>query len=207
MVATIAAEGYPCTFAIRAAHDHALRWCFLESFEHPPVQGVARALAERLHSHEGETVSYVFCERPSPGLDEMEVSRRTWTLLQHLHEQDPCPWPTSIPRDVSRPKWQYAFGGTAMFVLAHSPLHRLRRSRWAPTLTVFFQPIALFAKLIEDPAKMTSACRSIEHRLRPYDGVALHPELNPLDPAHREWKHFVLPDGNDSPIRPGRWSG
>jgi FPC/CPF motif-containing protein YcgG len=126
--------------------------------------------------------------------------RRFWELLDWLHERDPNPWPDDVPTDPSDPHWEYCFASDPMFVFPCSPAYRLRLSRrMGPYYMVCFQPRRVFYGVESNSPAGQRARRRIWAKVRAWDPVQPHPELENMaygDPEMREWKQYVLPDDN-----------
>lgn len=196
---------YPCFFAVDAHEAGDLRYLFAPRITTEPGRSaVADGLAEYLDAAPDiadVTALAVFFEPPTdPGeLTVPAVRERVWRLLRSLHRNDPRPWPDGIPADPTDPEWEFCYAGEPMFVVARAPCYDRRRSRYTPhgiELTV--QPRWVFEGIGGDTEAGQAARERIRSRLAAYDDVPLSPETGDYaDPDSREWKQYVLPDGDE----------
>ena len=121
-----------------------------------------------------------------------------WELLNGVAKLDPKPWPTNVPRDIDTDRWCLCFGGEPFFTVIQTPAHQARRSRYAPGLTIVFQPKWIFDILFSTDAKRAGALAKVRALLAKYDPVPVSPELkNYGDTGSRESKQYFLLDENE----------
>ena len=195
---------YPCYFAVDAHEAGDLRYLFA-----PPVAteagraAVADGLADYLAAAPDIadlTALAVFFE-PSDGADATvpEVREDVWGLLRYLRRHDPEPWPQDVPADPENPEWEFCFAGEPMFLVARAPAYERRHSRHTPHgVEVTVQPRWVFDDFGGDTPAGRAARGRIRERLSAYDDVPVSPEVGDYaDEGSREWKQYVLPDGDE----------
>jgi FPC/CPF motif-containing protein YcgG len=190
---------FPCIFGVDAVRKGKLRFAFV------PV-GPARlgALADALDEFGelaeslGNRTSLVCFFEYDPSMVTLEDFRdRFWTLLQRLHDLDAVDWPTGVDSDPENPTWEFCFNGTPYFVVANTPAHRQRRSRYFEYFAVTFQPRFVFDGIAANTPQGRNARQIIRERLGRYDAVALTPHLGNFgEPENREWVQYFLDDDN-----------
>lgn len=120
-----------------------------------------------------------------------------WELLNGLAKLDSKPWPSNIPRDIDTDRWCFCFGGEQFFTVIQTPAHQVRRTRYAPGLTMVFQPKWIFDILFSTDAKRAGALAKVRALLAKYDPIPVSPELkNYGDEGSRESKQYFLLDEN-----------
>jgi FPC/CPF motif-containing protein YcgG/quercetin dioxygenase-like cupin family protein len=193
------ATPYPCIFGVDAIRKGKLRFAFVPT-------GPARvgALADALEEFGGvaeslgNRTSLVCFFEYDPALVTIEDFRdHFWTLLQRLHDVDATDWPADVHSDPENPTWEFCFKGTPYFVVASTPAHRQRRSRYFEYFAITFQPRFVFDGLGAATPQGRNAQRIIRKRLGQYDSVALTPHLGNFgEPDNREWVQYFLDDDN-----------
>jgi FPC/CPF motif-containing protein YcgG len=191
---------FPCIFGQDALRRGALRFAFV------PGDGAEDYLAGVLTEFVamapelGRRTSLVAFFEPASGTETLEDHRRWfWSLLQSVHGQDPAPWPADIPLDAEHSMWEFCFAGMPMFVVANTPAHQHRASRYFEYFCITFQPRFVFDDITEDSPRGRSARRIIRSRLRAYDSVAPTPLLGSFGaPGNREWTQYFLADDNEA---------
>lgn len=219
------ASPYPCYFAVEAQRKGYFRYVFPEAptdeqskSDEPPPASLAgtptdeNALAELIdpltefldrYESFGEYPSLVLLFRPPAGDQSAEeYKRQFWTVLRYLQENDPAPWPASVPTDPDHPKWQYCFGGEPTFLVGRAPFYEKRRSRFTPHgLEITVQPWGIFDGLTGLDDEGQKARTIIRERLAAYDDVEAHPDAGDfVDPRTREWKQYMLPETNEESV-------
>jgi uncharacterized protein len=92
-----------------------------------------------------------------------------------------------------------------MFVVANTPTHERRASRYFESLAITFQPRFVFDDLAEDSAQGKNARKIIRARLSDYDALPPTPLLGSFGaPGNREWTQYFLDDDNASHATEGR---
>lgn len=191
---------FPCVFGVDALRRASLRFTFV------PRDSGAAYLAEALREYVplapdlGKRTSLVAFFQPDEEVQTLADHRRHfWQTLQDLHDADPEPWPAEIPTDPADPSWEFCFLGMPMFVVANTPAHRRRASRFFEYFTITFQPRFVFADLGEDEPQGRNARKVIRARLRAYDTVPPTPLLGSFGkPGNQEWVQYYLDDDNRS---------
>lgn len=198
---------FPCVFGVDAVRKGTLRFAFV------PV-GPTRlgALADALEEFGevaeslGNRTSLVCFFEYDPSMVTLEDFRdHFWSLLQGLHDVDGVDWPIGVDTDPENPTWEFCFKGVPLFVVANTPAHRRRHSRYFEYFAVTFQPRFVFDGLAADTPQGRNARRIIRRRLDCYDDVALTPHLGDFgEPGNREWVQYFLDDDNTSLPRAAR---
>lgn len=200
------ASPYPCYFAVEGQEEGYFRYCFPDSpTDEDTLSSIADALAEFLDQYEsyGEYPSFVMLFRPSnDDLAAETYKRRFWNVLQYLQENDPEPWPASVPTDPTHPKWQYCFAGESVFFVGRAPFYERRRSRYTPHgLEITVQPRGVFEGITGLDDRGQEARTIIRERLAEYDDISMHPDTGDfIDPETREWKQYLLPETNEESV-------
>ena len=192
---------FPCYFGTKAEQRDRTRFSYVGDGErdhlpHALQQFIAHSRAHPKH----RSVFVVFFEPDGQHRTLEDDEARFWELLGWLHEHDPEPWPADVPTDPSDPHWEYCFANDPMFVFPCSPAYRSRLSRrMGPYYMVCFQPRRVFYGVESGSPAGQRARQRIWARVRDWDPVEPHPELEHMaygDAEMREWKQYVLPDEN-----------
>lgn len=198
-------EPFPCTFAVAAARKSSLRFGFVEDLHDtdtwwPMVDVLSDYL--KIYQEIARDTSLVIVFPPGNTVLKMtEYYRKFWEILQFLHDNDPEPWPASVPREVEDDWWEFSFSGVPIFAVCSTPGHTRRRSRGGPTFLITFQPRWVFEGLEADTPRGDTARRVIRERLRAYDDIEPSPELGAYgDIGNREWKQYFLPDNEETTL-------
>ncbi|MFM9613864.1 YqcI/YcgG family protein [Streptomyces niveiscabiei] len=192
---------FPCTFAVAAARKGTLRLGYVDGTDRPDdwssLPDLLRRYLDEYRSLDRET-SLVVLFRPEDEPASMDVYReRFWSVLRYLVAKDTQPWPAELPADPDDLMWEFAFGGTPIFVVCNTPVHSRRRSRHADQFMITFQPRWVFEGLEADTPRGAAARRTIRARLRRYDAVDPSPYLGSYgDEDNREWRQYFLDDDN-----------
>ncbi|GAA1914643.1 YqcI/YcgG family protein [Streptomyces sodiiphilus] len=192
---------FPCVFGVDALRKATLRFAFLEQQPDVSVQ-LAAALSDfvALAPALGRRTSLVVFFAPAEDDATRDVESfhtQVWDLLQGVHDLDKKPWPADIPLDTEHPEWEFSFAGMPMFVVANTPAHRRRASRWFDSLAITFQPRFVFDDISEDSKQGRNARTIIRGRLAEYDDVPASPLLGSFGkPGNREWAQYFLDDDN-----------
>ena len=130
-----------------------------------------------------------------------QYQQRFWSVLQALHEADASPWPGAVPSHPDCPEWEFCFAGEPIFAFCAAPSYRLRSSRnLGPGMIILMQPRRSFFGIEGDTRAGIQARNKTRQRLEKWDQMPAHPDLGVYGEAeNREWKQYVLPDGN-SPV-------
>lgn len=197
---------YPCYFAVEAEEEGLFRYVFPGNPDDADVRTqLADALETYLASYEsvGEITSLVVLFEPPPDEQSAETYKRQfWNLLEYLGENDPEPWPETVPTDPGHPKWRYCLAGEPLFIVARAPFYEARRSRHTPYgLEITIQPAGVFDGLSGMTDEGQKARSIIRDRLADYDDVPRHPDSGDYaDPRRHEWKQYLLPETNDESV-------
>jgi uncharacterized protein len=193
---------FPCLYGVRALRIGMLRYTLVNGTDDLAIDQLACDLEQYISSKQAKTeITSLLAVFPpdSSMLTVDDYGRRFWTVLEQLHERDSCQWPSHIPSDPNEHLWEFCFAGEAIFAFAACPAYVRRRSRRTETLTMAFQPRAMFDRLFQRPAQLERARTIIRRRVLAFDGLAAHPDLGLYhDPANREWRQYVVPD-DDTP--------
>ena len=192
---------FPCTFAVAAARKSTLRLGYIDGTDRQDdwasLPDLLRRYLEEYRSLSKET-SLVVLFRPEGRPLSMDAYRdRFWAVLRYLVAKDSQPWPEDLPNDPDEPMWEFAFGGTPIFVVCNTPVHDRRRSRHADQFMITFQPRWVFEGLEAESPRGAAARRTIRARLRKYDTVEPSPHLGSYGAAeNREWRQYFIDDDN-----------
>ena len=192
---------FPCTFAVAAARKSTLRLGYVDGTDRQDdwasLPDLLRQYLDEYRSLGRET-SLVVLFRPERQSLSMDAYRdRFWAVLRYLVAKDPQPWPEGLPDDPDERMWEFAFGGTPIFVVCNTPVHDRRRSRHAGQFMITFQPRRVFEGLEAGTSRGEAARRTIRGRLRAYDEVEPSPHLGSYgDDENREWRQYFLEDDN-----------
>ncbi|MEU8567793.1 YqcI/YcgG family protein [Streptomyces pathocidini] len=209
------AAPFPCVFGVDALRKATLRYAFVPGGPERP-RALAEALRDfvRLAPELGRRTSLVAFFQPDfdPDLQQdfqqeddaapghrtvADYRRELWDLLQSLHELDDAAWPEDIPLDPEDPEWEFSFSGMPMFVVANTPAHQRRMSRYFEYFTITFQPRFVFDDISEDSLPGRNARTIIRGRLADYDAVPASPVLGSYGkPGNKEWVQYFLGDDN-----------
>ena len=189
---------FPCIFGVDAVKRQTLRFAFVTSGD-DEVKDLSEALKEFVAAAPDlgkRTSLVVFFERQlEASADVHEYERWFWKLLQELHELDEEPWPDEIPKDTEHSEWEFSFAGMPMFVVANTPLHEQRRSRYFEYFAITFQPRFVFDDIAGDSPQGVNARKIIRKRLRDYDSVNPPSTLGDFGAeGNKEWIQYFLPD-------------
>jgi FPC/CPF motif-containing protein YcgG len=189
---------FPCVFGVDAVKRNTLRCAFIPRGE--GIGPLAEAMTEFVAAAPvlGKRTSLVTFFEPGAGETTLaDYRERFWRILQDLHEADSEPWPPDISVDTESPTWEFCFGGMPMFVVANTPSHERRVSRYFESLAITFQPRFVFDDIGEDSPQGQNARKIIRGRLREYDALSPTPELGSFGaPGNREWAQYFLDDDN-----------
>lgn len=188
------APAYPCPFAVSGLRNGQIRFVFQESQE--DVSVLAHHLARFLREARGLGKYPALVVFFQPGtvdtLDRYHAA--LWRILRGLTALDPAPWPSGIPTETDDPRWEFCFTGESVFVMASTPAHSLRKSRYAPSLTLTFQPGWVFDDALVTDEAAARAAEEVRKRLIAYDAAPPHPLLDDADGSvHHK---FFLHDDN-----------
>jgi FPC/CPF motif-containing protein YcgG len=191
---------FPCIFGVDAVRRNTLRLAAIPSGpERVDVLADAlRAFVPQCRQL-GTRTSLVTIFEPDPDVRTLTGYRHLfWQLLQGLHDQDQVGWPAGIAIDPSSPTWEFSFHGEPMFVVANSPAHVRRRSRFFEYFAITFQPRFVFDDLGADSVQGRNARRIIRGRLADYDLAPQSPNLGSFGtPDNREWSQYFFDDTDD----------
>lgn len=195
----LAHPAYPCYFGTQADREGFLRFSTVDPDDLAGLAEDLRVFTElsRANPHHRHVLVSFFEQDPGGVPASAELF---WRCLQWLHDHDPAPWPSDVPDMTNDPAWEFCFNGDAMFAFPVIPSYRLRRSRGlGSNFALCFQPRRIFAGVNRDDPGGEPIRRHIYDRVREWDSVPPHPELEMLaygDGDMREWRQYVLPDSN-----------
>ncbi|HWB35869.1 MAG TPA: AMP-binding protein, partial [Rugosimonospora sp.] len=197
-VTNVGDSGYPCYFGRQALDRDDLFGVWVPRGQ--PVAALGADLREFLAATRPyprrRMVLAAFFE-PEPGERDHEwYGDRFWSVLAGLNDQDEAPRPADIPDSPRDPRWEFSFGGTAMFVFAAAPTHRERRSRrLGPGLVMLFQPRNVFHGIEGGTRGGTAARERIRSYLREWDAAPPHPSMGEYgDESNFEWNQYFIGD-------------
>ncbi|KAF9218459.1 hypothetical protein BS17DRAFT_822862 [Gyrodon lividus] len=194
---------FPCIYATKGFKTDDQLYLFIDSDDLSDPRHI-RSLASGLsvylpQAHDlGPNTSLVLLAKQMKEHRSIEeYNRLFWELLDGLAKHDTKSWPTAIPRDIDTDRWCFCFGGEPFFTVIQTPAHQVRRSRYAPGLTIVFQPKWIFDILFSTDAKRAGAVSKVRALLVKYDPMPVSPELkNYGDTGSRESQQYFLLDEN-----------
>jgi FPC/CPF motif-containing protein YcgG len=137
---------FPCIYATKGYKGNEQRYMFVDTDDLGELRH-AEALAAALDAYLpisrklGPNTSLVFLARENSKPREMEeYLDGFWKLLNNLATLDRTAWPNDIPKDIDTDKWCLCYGGEPFFTVIQTPAHQKRASRYAPGVTIVFQP-------------------------------------------------------------------
>jgi len=189
-------RAYPCHFGRRALEQRELFVTYADRAGLPEFAASLTAFLDYARpAPDRRQVLACFVE-PGAERSHDEYAATFWDVLQWLHWHDTRPWPAGIPRDPHDPAWEFSFAGTAMFVFAAIPTHRLRRSRnLGDCLVLLFQPRNVFDGIEGGTHTGNAVRRRIRASLAAWDVASPHPSMGDYgDPSNFEWRQYFIPD-------------
>jgi FPC/CPF motif-containing protein YcgG len=194
---------FPCIYATKGFKTDDQLYLFIDSDDLSDprhIRSLATALSVYLlqaHNLGPNTSLVLLAKQTKEQRSIEEYNRLSWQLLDGLAKLDTMPWPTDVPRDIDTDQWCFCFGGKPFFIVIQTPAHQIRRSRYAPGLTIVFQPKWIFDILFSSDAKRTGALAKVRTLLAEYDAIPVSPDLkNYGDPGSRESQQYFLLDEN-----------
>ncbi|KAG2046660.1 hypothetical protein BDR06DRAFT_1014541 [Suillus hirtellus] len=195
---------FPCVYATKGFKSDDQLYLFIDSDDLSDprhIRTIAKGLSIYLPQARqlGPNTSLVLLAKQN------EVNSRTveeyntlfWELLNGLAKLDEKPWPSDIPRDIDTDRWCFCFGGEQFFTVIQTPAHQVRRTRYAPGVTMVMQPKWIFDILFSTDAKRAGALSKVRALLAKYDPIPVSPELkNYGEEGSRESKQYYLLDEN-----------
>ncbi|PRY44628.1 YqcI/YcgG family protein [Umezawaea tangerina] len=199
------ANPFPCVFGVDAVRKETLRYAFIPNGgQRVPVLAEALRQFTDVAESLGRRTSLVCFFEFDPRLDSLDKHREHfWSLLREVSATDSAPWPEDISQDFDDPTWEYSYNSTPMFVVANTPYHVERRSRYFEYFAITFQPRFVFDDLKGGTATGDNARKVIRERLAKYDTAERTPLLGSFGEAgNKEWEQYFLSDDNE-PNPPG----
>jgi FPC/CPF motif-containing protein YcgG len=195
---------FPCVYATKGFKSDDQLYVFIDSDDLSDprhIRTLAKALSVYLpQAHQlGPNTSLVLLAKQNDNNTRTveEYNTLFWELLNGLAKLDEKPWPSNIPRDIDTDRWCFCFGGEQFFTVIQTPAHQVRRTRYAPGLTMVFQPKWIFDILFSTDAKRAGALAKVRALLAKYDPIPVSPELkNYGEEGSRESKQYFLLDDN-----------
>lgn len=195
---------FPCVYATKGFKSDDQLYLFIDSDDLSDprhIRTLAKGLSTYLpQAHQlGPNTSLVLLAKQNDNNTRTveEYNTLFWELLNGLAKLDEKPWPSNIPRDIDTDRWCFCFGGEQFFTVIQTPAHQVRRTRYAPGLTMVFQPKWIFDILFSTDAKRAGALAKVRALLAKYDPIPVSPELkNYGDEGSRESKQYFLLDDN-----------
>ncbi|KAG1883557.1 YqcI/YcgG family-domain-containing protein [Suillus subluteus] len=195
---------FPCVYATKGFKSDDQLYLFIDSDDLSDPRHI-RTLAKGLSTYLpqarqlGPNTSLVLLAKQNDNNSRTveEYNTLFWELLNGLAKLDEKPWPSNIPRDIDTNRWCFCFGGEQFFTVIQTPAHQVRRTRYAPGLTMVFQPKWIFDILFSTDAKRAGALAKVRALLSKYDPIPVSPELkNYGEEGSRESKQYFLLDDN-----------
>lgn len=189
---------FPCPFGVQNYKQKTLRFTFVDSDSEGLAQ-LGEAIVEYLEVAPslGISSSLVAVFRTAHGATTMsEYDAWFWSVMQHLHDNDPKPWPADIPSDLEDTKWAFAFAGESYFIVCNTPAYVNRPSRYSVLPLITFTPRWAF-KGIEGNTPAGMAVReAIREKVKAYDKIPPSPVLSAYGHG-LDWIQYFLPDTNE----------
>jgi FPC/CPF motif-containing protein YcgG len=197
----ISDPAFPCYFGTKAEQQGHMRYLYADDDQRDNLPAaVADFVRFSRDNPRRRHVLIVFLRGPGSDTPFTTDEERFWQFLAELHESDPEPWPADVPSDPDDPRWEFCFAGDPMFAFPSIPSYQRRRSRRiGDGFAVCFQPRRVFFGVGRDDPGGIRIRHEIYDRVRRWDSIPPHPALEPLaygDTEMREWRQYVLPDGN-----------
>jgi FPC/CPF motif-containing protein YcgG len=137
---------FPCIYATKGYKGNEQRFLFIDTDDLSELRH-AEALAAALDAYLpisrnlGPNTSLVLLAQETSKPREMEeYLDGFWKLLNNLATVDRAAWPKDVPKDIDTDKWCLCYGGEPFFTVVQTPAHQKRASRYAPGVTIVFQP-------------------------------------------------------------------
>lgn len=195
---------FPCIYATKGFKSDDQLYVFIDSDDVSDARHI-RTLAKGLSTYLpqarqlGPNTSLVLLAKQNDKNSRTveEYNTMFWEFLNGLAKLDNKPWPSNVPRDIDTDRWCFCFGGEQFFTVIQTPAHQVRRTRYAPGLTMVFQPKWIFDILFSTDAKRVGALAKVRTLLTKYDPIPVSPELkNYGEEGSRESKQYFLLDEN-----------
>lgn len=206
--ARVAEELFPCPFA-KKSRQLGLQWfAFVESLQAADLDHMSSALCDYVEIS-ARASSSVMLHMPlvmllHPALTPSSLAgchALSWSLLQHLHDQDATAWPADVPIDADNYLWTFCFRGTQLFVNFSAPRHLYYRSRnLGDSIALVINPRKNFDRVAGDTPSGRAVRQRIRRRLEAYDGHAAPEALGTYGThQNREWLQYALPEPGTQP--------
>lgn len=191
-------KDFPCYFATTAENKGDLYYSYVEDDLLDAVKALKTFLEKRDANNIYEQNIIIFFK---PELQKKNIEfyrKRTWEILNFLHENDPSGWPSDVPKDPEDPQWGFCFGGEELFITSCFPPLLKRKSRnLGNSLVLVIQPNSIFNGIESHNPKGRKVRQLIRTRLGKWDDVPPHPDLSELGEVQGErWKNYVYDDDN-----------
>ena len=190
---------FPCVFGVDAVRRGTLRYCFIPAGPDrvPALSSALREYSSRCRDFGNRTSLVAFFE-PDESIHTMDgYKREFWRLLNGVAAVDSEPWPAEIDTETESSEWEFCCFGMPFFVVANTPLHEARSSRYFEYFAITFQPRFVFEDLSPDSRTGRNARKVIRARLQQYDTVPAHPQLGGFGKqGNREWVQYFIGDDN-----------
>jgi len=194
---------FPCIYATKGYKADNQVYTFIDSDDLSDprhIRQLANCLADYLPKARGmgpNTSLVLLSKHVTNPRSVEEYNQLFWKLLDGTAKLDKKPWPAHIPRTIDTAKWCFCFAGEPFFTVIQTPGHQTRRTRYAPGVTIVFQPKWIFDILFSSDAKRTSALRTVRTLLAKYDPIPVSPDLkNYGEDDSRESEQYFLMDEN-----------
>ena len=196
MVMRSKSRPFPCLRGVMGYQENHLRFAFFDEISISPLATILSSYLKNSHDF-GQYTSLVIFERPG-NLHSLDVyHEKFWRHLKDLSAKDKKSWPTAIPNKVDHHGWEFCFDNQPMFVVCNTPAHIYRRSRYAPSFMMTFQPRWVFDDLLGTKEQAEKEFKIVSERLLSYDHIEKSPLLGhygALD--NREADQYFLDDEN-----------
>ncbi|MBD1382552.1 YqcI/YcgG family protein [Metabacillus arenae] len=200
---------FPCIPAVQGYKLNHFRFGFVSDPTKPSAhQELAQLLTlfgRKSHSFGSYTSLVIFFETTESLIGNYEIEQYRelfWGILNQLSKMDEEKWPEHIPVDPNHHIWEYCFGGEQYFMYCATPAHKNRKSRSFPYFIFAVTPRWVLERFNSFPQSAAKIKKSIRERIKAYDTVNVHPDLNGYRQENNfEWKQYFLSDDESTPSK------
>ncbi|WP_227938242.1 YqcI/YcgG family protein [Alkalihalobacillus deserti] len=198
-------NAFPCIPAIQALYNKHLRFAFVGD---PRDQTTSLTLADTIKEYAlssrkfgkySTLITFFFTPNDLATMPIAYFEHLFWEQLKAIHAIDQKKWPSSVPKEVSNPAWEFCFHGEPLFIYCASPAHKQRKSRNFPYFMFALTPRWVLQNFPSSSDYANIIKSKIRNRLTKYDSIAPHPDLNTYgNEDNFEWKQYFLRDDQTS---------
>lgn len=198
-------EEFPCLFAQNAFRRSLVKYSFIDQLNADGLSQVERDLTDYLARADqwngkvssAEPLLMLFSTEQVTATSIEDWHKIGWSILQHLHNNDPMPWPENTSLSPHSPFWSMAYCGTEIFVNMSCPSHVGRKSRnLGAGLVLVVNPRARFDIVAGNTPEGRRMRQKIRTRVTAYDGQDHCPQLGSYAAGEIEWWQYGIVDDN-----------